>query len=177
MTTTIFDYWLADNQLHYNWVLNRLRVEGADGHIDGEVVTFTATSESPTELAAFLDGRTYNYLNWIEVGASLDEPAPEEVVAPKRKGGKKKVDPVTPTPEPVVVTPEPTPVEPTPEPTPVVEPVEPAVQPVDPTPEPTPVVPTPDAPKTIMDFDANKDGKLEPDEIKAYTDYVAHKKS
>lgn len=165
MTATIFDYWLADNQLEYHWVLNRLRSEGANGVIDGDVVVFNSTSDSPNPLASFLDGRTYNYLNWIEVGATLDEPAPEEVIAPKKSKGKKKVD---------VVEPESVVVEPTSEPTEVVvEPVvEPTVVPVDPT---TEEVVVPDSPKTIMDFDANKDGVLEPEEIKAYTDYITKK--
>jgi len=126
MTTTIFDYWLSENAVHHNWVFNRLRSEGIDGHTDGDFITFQSDADTP--LARFLDGRKYNYITWVEEGATLDEPAPEpEVQVEKRKGRPKKTEEVVVTPEPVVEAPV---VEPTPEPVVVPEVVvEPVVTP------------------------------------------------
>ena len=175
MTTTIFDYWISEHQCAYNWVLNKLRSEGVNGTVDGETVIFNALDDNPSALAEFLDGRTYNYLNWVEVGATLDDPAPDDVIASKKRG-RKRVDTVVETvPEPVVVVPTPEP-EPEPEPQPLV--VEPVVEAAAIVVEPQPdVVPAAEVvkPKTIMDFDANKDGKLDANEVKAYTDYLTQK--
>lgn len=108
--STVFDFWLAENAMNYQWQLNRLRAEGIDGRLENGYVTFY--TEAETQLATFLKGKTFNVLTWKETevrGVVLDnlplttpEPTPTPVVEPEVVVAP--VEP-TPTPEPEVVAP------------------------------------------------------------------------
>jgi hypothetical protein len=74
---SIFDQWLADNDVEINWKLNRLRAAGVDGHVTDDTVLFY--SEATTDLATFLSGKMFRLGTWEEIPQIPVTPTPDVV--------------------------------------------------------------------------------------------------